>query len=101
MSNERFGEAWRQHLRTSILRVLSDAPAYSANESLLTDALRALGFGATRDQVRGELVWLAEQGLIHTENLGGLIIATATERGCDVAKGLATHPGVKKPSPRA
>jgi hypothetical protein len=101
MSMDKLAEAWRQHLRIGILRVLASAPAYSANESLLTDALHELGFGATRDQVRTELAWLAEQSLVTLEDLGGLKIATITQRGIDVTEGRAAVPGVKKPSPRA
>lgn len=100
MSMDKLAAAWREHLRIGILRVLASAPAYSANESLLTDALHELGFGATRDQVRGELTWLKEQFLVSIEELGGLMIATVSQRGVDVVEGRAAVPGIKKPSPR-
>lgn len=93
------GLEWRRHLRLTILRVLVNAPAYSVNDSVLTDAVRELGFGATRDQVRTEIQWLAEQGLATSEALGKLMVAVATQRGLDVAAGHATHEGVKRPSP--
>lgn len=94
-------ERWREHLRLSILRVLAETPGYSANESLLTDVLRDdLGFGATRDQVRTELDWLAEQGLAIIATTAGIKIATATGRGADVAAGHANVTGVKRPSPK-
>lgn len=93
------GIEWRRHLRLTILRVLAHAPGYSANDSILTDACRSLGFGATRDQVRTEIQWLGEQGLASVETLEHLLVATATRRGLDVALGHAVHDGVKRPSP--
>lgn len=99
MATQVLGLEWRRHLRLTILRILAQAPGYNANDSVLTDACRSLGFGATRDQVRTELQWLAEQGLIAVERLEKLLVATATQRGLDVAHGHAVHEGVKRPSP--
>lgn len=93
-------QRWREHLRLSLLRALDAAPGYSCNESLLTDVMEEFGLSATRDQVRGELAWLSEQALVTVETVGGIMIAEMTGRGVDVAKGKATHPGVKRPSPR-
>jgi Fe2+ or Zn2+ uptake regulation protein len=96
-------DRWREHLRISILRVLEQAPGYSANDSILLDVLRSeLGFGASRDQVRSEIAWLSEQGLVRAEAFGiSLTVATLTGRGQDTAAGIVTHPGVKRPSARA
>lgn len=96
-------DTWREHLRLSILRVIEQAPGYAANESILVDVLRGeLGFGASRDQVRSEIAWLAEQGLVTTEAIGArLTVATLTARGQDVAEGHVAHPGVKRPSARS
>lgn len=93
------GLEWRRHLRLTILKILVQAPAYSVNDSVLTDGVRLRGFGATRDQVRTEIQWLAEQALATNEILGKLMIPTATQRGLDVAAGHATHEDVKRPSP--
>lgn len=95
---EILGNQWRQHLRLSLLIVLSRSPGYSANDSVLSDALPMVGFRATRDQVRGELHWLAEQGLVELETLDDLIVATAKRRGAEIAQGLSTHPEIKRPS---
>lgn len=92
-------EPWREHLRSSILRTLSKAPQYSANDSIILDVVRSVGFSAvSRAQIRTELSWLQEQGLVRTETIETLIIVTLTERGEDVAAGRSTVPGVKKPS---
>lgn len=91
-------EAWRQHLRLAMLKLLDQAPGCSTNDSVLTDALRGVGFAASRDQVKAELAWLDEQGLARVEALDRLQVATLTGRGQDVAAGAATVPGVKRPS---
>lgn len=91
-------QAWREHLRLAILKLLDQAAGYSANDSVLTDAVRAVGFAASRDQVRTELTWLGEQDLVTCEALDRLMVATLTGRGQDVASGAASAPGVKRPS---
>jgi len=96
MSFDRHLEA---HRRLSILRVLAEG-GYSANESLIRDVVETFGVGATRDQVRGAIAWLADQGLVTAEAIAGLTIARITERGLDVAHGRASYPGVKRPSPQ-
>lgn len=87
------------HLRITLLRLLAEQPSYKANSSLLTDAADAVGFATTRDKVKTELAWMAEQGLVRMQELDRLVVATLTERGLDVAKGRATAPGVKTPAP--
>lgn len=87
--------------RLAILRLLNDLPACRANESVLHMALEQLGHVCSRDTVRGDLSWLAEQSLITTELVAGTVtVATLTERGQDVATGRSRHPGVKRPTPR-
>lgn len=89
------------HLRLSILRILEGAPAYSANSSIIHSVTSEFGLVATRDQVKTELAWLAEQGMLTTREMVGLVVATLTERGIDVATGRAIAPGVQRPSPGA
>jgi hypothetical protein len=90
---------WHAHLRLTLLRLLAEAPGYRANSSLLTSAADATaGFAVSRDQVRTELAWLAEQGLAELDgHIPGLSVATLTERGQDVATGRASVPGVQRP----
>lgn len=90
-------ETMRRHLRLSILLLLKDAPEYRLNDSVLRDALQPYGFNPSRDQVRGELAWLAENGLIEAHEAGKLLVAKATARGVDVALGRSTHPDVQRP----
>lgn len=90
---------WRRQFRLELLSVLARLPGYSAHDGVLMRAVRDHGFGATRDQVRTELQWLAEQGLATNETLDQFIVATATQRGVDVAQGYAFHDGVDRPLP--
>lgn len=97
-----YDEFNRKHRRLSILRILEGAPGFSSNESILTQMVNRFGIVSTRDQVRGELAWLAEQGFIKTEDLAELCVATATQRGIDIATGLSRHPDIaRRSAPRA
>lgn len=94
-----YAEHLAQHRRITILRTLERSPGYKANESILVWSLNQLGVTSTRDQVRTELAWLSDQGLLTVEDLLGLMIATISEKGSEVARGLANVPGVPRPSP--
>lgn len=86
--------------RLSILIVLKETPAYTTNAFLLRDAVgQIFGHAASVDVVLGDIAWLAEQGLVKSSKVGDVTLATATARGIDVAMGMATVPGVKRPMP--
>ena len=89
----------QEHLRITILRMLNDDPNYTTNESIITEYAPDFGVFPSRDQVRSELAWLRDQGLVRYKDDNGIIIASITQRGADVAKGRTTVPGVKRPSP--
>ncbi|EHZ8622606.1 ArsR family transcriptional regulator [Salmonella enterica] len=88
-----------QDRRLVILRSLMDCNN-EANESILQDCLDAYGHNVSRDVVRGQIDWLAEQQLVTVENLHGFYVVTLTSRGQDVAEGRARVSGVKRPRPR-
>ncbi|CAM7889303.1 ArsR family transcriptional regulator [Citrobacter freundii] len=88
-----------QDQRLVILRSLLDC-GDSANESILQECLQAYGHRVSRDAVRTHLSWLSEQGLVRVTDVGGCFVADITGRGDDVANGLASVPGVKKPRAR-
>jgi len=88
-----------EHQRITILRLLAEDADYALNDSLIRDMVTRYGFAPSRDRVRTQLSWLAEQGLVTLAPSGGCLVARLTERGEDVARGRATVPGVKRPSP--
>jgi Fe2+ or Zn2+ uptake regulation protein len=87
----------RQDVRLVILRLLVEMTAYRANSSVLTMALDEYGHTLSRDQVKTELHWLAEQGALTVADVGPVLVATLTERGQDIAAGRARVPGIKRP----
>lgn len=88
-----------QDQRLVILRSLVEC-GDSANESILQTCLQTYGHRVSRDAVRTHLAWLREQGLVSLTDVSGCYVAEITGRGDDVASGLATVPGVKKPRAR-
>lgn len=95
-----FAEYHFEHVRLTVLRLLSDAPGYSSNDSILKDAANAMGLVCTRDQMRSNLGWLEEQRLVTLiKPTTTLTVATITERGNDVAAGRSIVAGVQRPSP--
>ena len=99
--NKSFAERLREDRRLVLLRLLAEQRGYRANSSVLHMGLEHLGVVASRDDVRTDLAWLAEQGLVTTADaVPGVTVATLTSRGGDVANGSAYVPGVSRPSPR-
>ncbi|MFN4191828.1 MAG: hypothetical protein ACK4FR_02700 [Tabrizicola sp.] len=94
-----YQETLRRHRRLAILRHLEASPEYTSNASILQDVLASVGLRSTRDQVTTEIVWLQEQGFLLADG-DGFLVVTATARGAEIARGVATHPEVQRPGPR-
>lgn len=95
MSN--FAEFLRHDQRLVILRLLAELPAFTSNSSVLASLLGQFGHLMSRDQIKTEIRWLEEQGLLRVEQTESVLIVTLTERGADVAAGRARVDGVKRP----
>ena len=96
-----YSQFMAEHVRIAILQQAATSPAYRTNSDMLFVILSGMGLSATRDQLRTQLAWLTEQGLVTTnEAMAGLVVGTLTERGLDVAEGRATVPGVRRPGPK-
>ncbi|MCX7366776.1 MAG: ArsR family transcriptional regulator [Alphaproteobacteria bacterium] len=95
-----YDEHNRKHRRISILLVLEGSEVYRANDSLLADVVNDFGIVSTRDQIRTELLWLKEQGLVTVKEIAGVMVATMTERGSEIAGGRASHPSIARPKPK-
>jgi transcriptional regulator CtsR len=96
-----YAELIAEDARLIILQALEQDVGYSHNEGVLQAALRSMGHSLSRDQVRTQLQWLADQSLISIEQGAHLMIATITATGADVATGAARVPGVRRPRPGA
>lgn len=92
-----YADFLRKDMRLVLLRILLEMPGYRANSSVLATMLHQLGHAPTRDQVKTELRWLAEQGLITLDEVVSVLVCTLAERGQDVAEGRAVVDGVAKP----
>jgi hypothetical protein len=86
-----------EHARRSILLALA-ALNYTSNDSVIKDSCELFGNAMSSDQVRTQLGWLAEQGLVTIDRKTSYMIATLTSRGEDVANGRSFVDGVKRPS---
>lgn len=96
-----YAETLSRHRRLTILRHLEGLADYTSNASILRDICDAVAVTSTLDQVLTDIAWLAEQGLVTRVEHGDYTVATATTRGCEIARGDAMHPGVQRPRPRA
>lgn len=100
MSTADYYDFVMSHVRFAILRVLAETFQHTCNDSVLFSRMEALGLPITRDQLRTQLGWLEEQGLIRTARpTDNLIVANLRERGADVALGRAAIEGIQRPSP--
>lgn len=87
--------------RREVLRFLADCGDYTSNGDVLLTFLNAIGIKSTRDAMITDLCWLQEQAFVSLEDRQEFVVVTATERGVEIAQGLARHPGVSRPRPRA
>jgi hypothetical protein len=86
-----------EHERLSLLLALAAMSGYSTNDSMLQSTCKQYGHKMSNDKVLNHLFWLKEQGLVTLESVASYQLATLTSRGQDVAEGVSTCPGVKKP----
>lgn len=95
-----FGALHAADLRLAILQVL-DEDAGEQNDLILAAWLERIGHTPGTQQLRDELAWLAEQRCIKLAPLGssGVVKASLTTKGADVARGHAVVPGVLRPDP--
>ncbi|MDE2667538.1 MAG: hypothetical protein OXI69_15465 [Acidobacteriota bacterium] len=89
-----------EHLRLAVLQILAEDSDYAHNELVLSSALGQLGHGVSSDQLRTELAWLAEQGLLAVQEVRDVQVVRLNLRGADVARGVAQVPGIARPRPK-
>jgi len=90
-----------EHRRAAILWFLHEQPSFRSNDGVLQDMLEVVGLATSRDLVRTELGWLAEQGLLAQQSIAdAVVVVTLTQRGVDCARGRTIVAGVRRPDPR-
>lgn len=92
------------HIRLVLLKLLAGQPMGNASDAVIYEALNALDLTCSRDLVREHMFWMGGQGLVSVLDLrmnNGLVVATLTERGGDVAKGRSYVPGVEREKARS
>ena len=82
-------------VRRAIVDLLNDTGG-EHNDDVLSMLLSQLGHRVARRDIRDELAWLAEAGLIKTEELGPFIVARVISDGRDVAEGRLVYEGVHR-----
>jgi Fe2+ or Zn2+ uptake regulation protein len=94
-----YPEVVREDRRLQILLILTESPKYSASHYLVQHVLDGYAHSVSSDQLKGDLAWLTEQGLIECETFQDATVVKLTNRGLDAAQGRIEHPGVKRPRP--
>lgn len=89
-----------KHRRLAILRHLEACTDYTSNASILVDVLDGVGVASTRSQVITEISWLQDNGFVRFDQTGDFVVVEATTEGVEIARGLAQHPEIQRPSPR-
>ena len=92
-----FADHMAAERRLTMLRVLLSSMAYTSNTTALQTMTARLGYPVSMDRIQTDVAWLAEQGLVASEDVAGLVVVKMTARGQEVAEGLATVPGVARP----
>lgn len=80
-------------VRRAILDLLDDIGG-EQNDDVLTLLLAQLGHRIARRDVAEQMAWLAEHGLVETEQLGTFLVARTTSDGRDIAQGRLVVDGV-------
>lgn len=95
--NAEFQARLAEDRRLVILRFLAEEADGRMSASVMQDALELMAHRVPRAQVMVDATYLEERGLLLVEYVGTVPIFRLTPRGMDVARGLVTVPGVKRP----
>lgn len=90
------GDTMRRARRRVILEILSSTPDGQSGELFLEPVLNSRRIRSDRDQVRTELAWLQDQGLVALEEIAGDMFATILSGGRAIAEAKRVHPDIEK-----
>lgn len=95
--NAEFQARAAEDRRLVILRFLAEEEDGRMSASLMQDALALMAHRVARAQVMDDADYLEGHGLLKVEYVGTVPLLRITARGEDVAAGVLTVPGVKRP----
>jgi len=95
-----YTEHMARPLRGAILQTLAATPAEAASDVVLHSILATGPHRAGLATIGAQMRWLAERGYLALEDIGGVLFATVTERGVDVAERREGDPGIRLERPR-
>lgn len=98
MNMNNLRELVEKNRKLCILQLLQEDVDYSLNLGILQTALTSLGHGVSRATLVADAIWLEEARLLTITNKDNqaFMILTLNSRGQDVARGLATYPGIDR-----
>lgn len=88
-----------QDRRLVLLQALAQSPDYALRETVLVRLLAGERLAIGTDDLRTELRWLADRGLVDIEYHDDVQAARITMRGIDVANGHTLVDGIARPRP--
>jgi len=95
MSTTSFSDFLGHRRRGVILGALASvAHGTAAADDVLQRYLLSIGMRTPMDDVRSDLTWMAERGLVNTGQAGRHTTAEITTKGREVVQRLVTVPGV-------
>jgi len=92
-------DTWRPHLRLYLLQALERSAGQTSHEHLLRDMMDQTGLRTSSAQLRAEVEWLRDAGLVRIDPCGEGWIVALREAGADLAQGRATRDGIARPRP--
>lgn len=91
-----YADTLRRARRRVILEILADTPDGQSGELFIEPVLNSRRIRSDRDQVRTELAWLRDQGLVDIEDVAGDMYATILAGGRAIAEAKRVHPDIEK-----
>lgn len=94
-----FADFVREDQRLIILRILSKLPGYTSSPSIIFEGLTRHSYNPSSLQIKEDLRWLEDRGLVSIEDDGTILVARLTERGAEVVADRLTVIGVRRTRP--
>lgn len=95
-----FAARVRADARLAILQILSKDRHYSMNHEVLNLAVdRLTAISLSEPEMKVQLGWLEDKGLIETDEASSYVLAKLTDEGLKVANGSIDVEGISRPRP--